>query len=143
MFGVHNNEYPTTITFAIETYFDNLSHLSVPITWTITCGDHYVITEVAGNVDPQFRSHEVYDYYNYVYPESGYHLPTYTHPYVAGCPITIWEVSGASGSDVVMSDMQNSVTDITIDSVLEKVVKPADNTLHNVVAYDFYSKITA
>jgi hypothetical protein len=135
VFGVHNNEYPTTITFAIETYFDNLSHLSVPITWTITCGDHYVITEVAGNTDPQFRSHNV--------EESGYHLPTYTHPYVAGCPITIWEVSGASGSDVIMTDMQNSVTDIVIDSVLEKVVKPADNTLHNVVAYDFYSKITA
>jgi len=110
--------FPETIIFAIETYFDNLSWLSVPITVTISCGNAYTITEAAPPIDPQFIPH--------LDAAVRYALPSYTHTWAAGCPINNWEVSLVSGIDVALTDIDNIVYDI----LGVKTVKPADTSVH-------------
>ena len=120
---------PDVIPFAIKTTFDNLFHVSAQITFTITCSNAYVLSEVAAPTNPQYVSHAD----NAV----GYQIPLYTHDEVFGCPIDTYQVTNAAAGAVVQP------TGIAAFGTADpaELVKPANTALHQ--SYVFYTKITS
>ena len=85
--------YKVTISFKIKTTFDNLSHLSQALSFTVSCASNYAVTETAyppGYATTQYQAHLV--------ATSGFTLPTFTSAQNTGCPIDSWQISTVSGS---------------------------------------------
>jgi len=128
MFDLTSTSVPEITRFKIKSHFTNsMTLLSPTITFTVYCSWDYPITEVVAPFDPQIVVDGT---------SSGYVLPEYTHPQIAGCPITNLELSLEGGNIVTPSDLEYPVEENG-----KLIVKPVvSNTL---AIYVFYVKITA
>jgi len=122
---------PEVIPFKVLTTFDNLSHLSAEATFTIVCGNTYTITEVSAPTSPQYVSHGL--------SSAGFTLPDYTHEAIAGCPLSVWEVSSDATSMVAHPGLNSIVPSVSGS----KTVLPSEINSHTVAPYIFYAQVTA